>query len=224
VRILFSSLPTHGHTYPLLPLALAARDQGHDITFATGEGFHEPLNRLGFDVVAAGVDMRQAFGAAAVELGVAPGRMDLPQDEVIVLAGKAFGSIMPRSFANDLRPVIDQVKPDLVVHELANPGAGLAALVADVPALCHGFGRVSPEEFHAVVGGELAAVAAELGTDLPDGNPFLLGNPYLDICPPTFQSPISSAPPTGSRCARCRSPSRASCPRGCVSTSERWCT
>ena len=35
MRILFSSRPTFGHVYPLMPLALAARDAGHNVTFTT---------------------------------------------------------------------------------------------------------------------------------------------------------------------------------------------
>jgi hypothetical protein len=37
-----------GHTYPLIPLAIAARAAGHEVHFAAGENVHAPLaaNRL----------------------------------------------------------------------------------------------------------------------------------------------------------------------------------
>jgi UDP:flavonoid glycosyltransferase YjiC (YdhE family) len=48
MRVLFASLASVGHTYPLIPLAVAAREAGHEVHFAAGENVHAPLaaNRL----------------------------------------------------------------------------------------------------------------------------------------------------------------------------------
>ncbi|QFZ17885.1 glycosyltransferase [Saccharothrix syringae] len=43
MRVLFVALGSVGHTYPLIPLATAARDAGHEVHFATGEEVHAPL-------------------------------------------------------------------------------------------------------------------------------------------------------------------------------------
>ncbi|GAA4572279.1 glycosyltransferase [Planotetraspora kaengkrachanensis] len=43
MRVLFASLASVGHTYPLIPLAIAARDAGHEVHFAAGEDVHAPL-------------------------------------------------------------------------------------------------------------------------------------------------------------------------------------
>ncbi|MBB5857988.1 glycosyltransferase [Amycolatopsis umgeniensis] len=43
MRVLFTSLASIGHTYPLIPLAIAARDAGHEVRFAVGENVHAPL-------------------------------------------------------------------------------------------------------------------------------------------------------------------------------------
>ncbi|MEV4494198.1 glycosyltransferase [Micromonospora arborensis] len=43
MRVLFASLASVGHTYPLIPLAMAARDAGHEIHFAAGPAVHAPL-------------------------------------------------------------------------------------------------------------------------------------------------------------------------------------
>jgi UDP:flavonoid glycosyltransferase YjiC (YdhE family) len=43
MRVLFASLASVGHTYPLIPLAIAARDAGHEVHFAAGENVHAPL-------------------------------------------------------------------------------------------------------------------------------------------------------------------------------------
>lgn len=43
MRVLFASLASVGRTYPLIPLAIAARDAGHEVHFAVGEEVHAPL-------------------------------------------------------------------------------------------------------------------------------------------------------------------------------------
>jgi UDP:flavonoid glycosyltransferase YjiC (YdhE family) len=47
VRVLFASLASVGHTYPLIPLAIAVRAAGHEVRFAAGEGVHRPLEANG---------------------------------------------------------------------------------------------------------------------------------------------------------------------------------
>ncbi|MEV4150232.1 nucleotide disphospho-sugar-binding domain-containing protein [Amycolatopsis sp. NPDC049691] len=47
MRVLFAALASAGHTYPMVPLAVAARDAGHEVHFAAGEHVHAPLGRLG---------------------------------------------------------------------------------------------------------------------------------------------------------------------------------
>ncbi|PSL51645.1 MGT family glycosyltransferase [Saccharothrix carnea] len=183
MRILFSSLGSHGHTYPLLPLAIAAREQGHDVTYVTSEAFANALTPHGIEHVTGGLDLR----AAAAEAGADPQRA---QDVSPELISYVFGSVLPRRFAADVAPVIADRKPDLVVHEFGNPGAGLAAKIAGVPALCHSFGRVlRSHELADVVQAHLREVAADLGVELPEGDVMALGNPYLDICPPSVQEP-----------------------------------
>ncbi|MCE7000967.1 glycosyltransferase [Saccharothrix sp. S26] len=183
MRILFSSLGSHGHTYPLLPLAIAARELGHDVTFVTGEAFANALTAHGIEHVPGGLGMREAAAQAGAEVQQA-------QDVEPELVSFVFGSVLPRRFVADVAPVIADRKPDLVVHEFANPGAGLAAKLAGVPALCHSFGRMwRANELTDLAQGHLEAVAADLGVELPDGDLMALGNPYLDICPPSVQDP-----------------------------------
>ncbi|MGW3616603.1 glycosyltransferase [Micromonospora arida] len=43
MRVLFASLASVGHTYPLIPLAIAAREAGHEVHFAAGPEVHAPL-------------------------------------------------------------------------------------------------------------------------------------------------------------------------------------
>ncbi|MBB4907478.1 glycosyltransferase [Actinophytocola algeriensis] len=49
MRVLFASLASVGHTYPLIPLAVAARDAGHEVHFAAGAEVHPPLAANGLN-------------------------------------------------------------------------------------------------------------------------------------------------------------------------------
>ncbi|MGM1060109.1 glycosyltransferase [Saccharothrix sp. Mg75] len=192
MRILFSSLGSYGHAYPLLPLAIAAREVGHDVTFVTTAPFARAVTAHGIEHVTGGMDMLAAFELA----GAGPAARKSP-DFRPERVSEVFGSILPRRCAADLAPIIVDRKPDLVVHEIANPGAGLAAKAAGVPAVCHSFGRMwRPTGPPEALRGNLAEVAADLGVDLPDGDLMPLGNPYLDICPPSVQDPAFPVSPT----------------------------
>jgi hypothetical protein len=43
VKIMFASLGAYGHLYPMMPLALACADAGHETVIATGPPFLERL-------------------------------------------------------------------------------------------------------------------------------------------------------------------------------------
>ncbi|NUT94391.1 MAG: glycosyltransferase family 1 protein [Saccharothrix sp.] len=184
MRILFSSLGSHGHTYPLLPLAIAAREHGHDVAFATTD-FADAITRLGIEHISAGIGMREAFAAVLERHGTPQQAQAEPE-----LLAEVFGSTLPRRFYGDLVPVVERWRPDLVVHELANPGAGLAAGAKGIPALCHGFGRMWTADAALMVLDTMKVFGAEIGVEIPDQDPMLLGNPYLDICPPSVQDQV----------------------------------
>jgi UDP:flavonoid glycosyltransferase YjiC (YdhE family) len=178
--LIFTSLASHGHTYPLLPLAFAAREAGHNVVFAVGEEFHSSLRNAGLEVATAGLGIRDAFIRADP-----PPRGEMSGEDLSTLLGRVFGDILPRQAVADLGPLFGSIKPDLVVYEAANTGGALAAKVTGIPALCHGFGlQVETPIFDSQ---PLRSFVAELGMETPEA--FAFGNPYLDISPPSLHSP-----------------------------------
>ncbi|MFX0579437.1 glycosyltransferase [Nocardia nepalensis] len=135
MKIVFSSLPGYGHIHPLLPLALAAREVGHDVIYATGEAFHPLLQGLGFRTVPVGMPIHEAFGIVFAETDGKAG--EPPRQDRLEPAARAFNEVLPRRLAADLLPVLRAEQPDLVVYEMLNPGAGLSAHLLDIPAVCH---------------------------------------------------------------------------------------
>lgn len=178
MRLIFASLASHGHLYPLLPLAVAAQSAGHDVVYATDESFHPSLRRAGLEPVAAGLPFGPMFAREAPR---PPGEMT--PEEHMATAMKVFGDVIPRQTVIDLESVLEASKPDLMVYEVANIGAAFAAKVAGVPAIAHGFGLYGPRP--PQMDAYIPALLGELGLDLPDAYSF--GDSYLDIAPPSLQ-------------------------------------
>src|SRR5437764_2264432 len=58
MRILFTTLPESGHFRPLIPIAQAAADAGHDVAFASPACFTTLVEQAGFRAFPAGFDHR----------------------------------------------------------------------------------------------------------------------------------------------------------------------
>lgn len=163
MRVLFSSLGSYGHTLPLVPLARATADAGHDVVFATTEAMAPTLSGAGLTAVAAGIAIRDAFADLGLT-DVAPAdRARVPGIEESIR--RAFGEILPAAYRTDLLRVIDDARPDLLVAEAGCIGAMQAAEDAGVPCVRHGIGR-------GLTFGHVAA-----------------GLPHLDVYPPSMQDP-----------------------------------
>ncbi len=184
--MIFTSLVSHGHLYPLLPLAAAARDAGHEVVFATGDDMLTVVEKAGLAVESAGLGMHEAM-ASVLGPGVRPNASDGPPESFYPVIGQVFGNVLPRRFVADLTPLLERFRPDLVVYESGNAGGAIAARLAGVPAIGHGFGRFSPGGITDAIHGRLAEFAAEVGFEgvyLPS-----FGDPVVDICPESVQEP-----------------------------------
>jgi UDP:flavonoid glycosyltransferase YjiC (YdhE family) len=163
-------------------LGRAARDAGHDVLFATHESFHPNLLAFGLPTAPAGMRPIDAFEVAN---GGPVDRKNLARRKQ--LAPDVFGDVLPRRFATDLAPLLDDWRPQLVVHEAGNFGGFFAAKRAGIPGLCHGFNRIVPREVDARTLDRVAAYAEEVG--VPFEGRFVCGggDPYLDIFPTSLQ-------------------------------------
>lgn len=185
MRILVAALGSPGHAFPLVPLARALQRAGHEITFATGPDTVDTVATSGVPTVGAGRPLGEVFREVMHERGLT----ERPSDPQMMrtVAGEVFGAAMPRSIVGELVRWLEQHPTDLVIAELGDPGAALAAQVAGVPGVLHSFGRrpTPHAPMGATTASRLAAVAAEIGLPLREGDP--LGHAYLDICPPSLQ-------------------------------------
>ena len=123
MRILFCTRPAFGHLYPVLPLAIAARDLGHDVHVTSAGDFVERIAALGLAAHRAGPTFAEAFDA--FRAGGFPN--GLPTDAVgrpdPAAAGSLFVDIIGRPTAADLVPLLAELTPDIVVFGDMDRGA-----------------------------------------------------------------------------------------------------
>lgn len=184
MRVLFSSTPGYGHVFPMLPLARAARDAGHDVLWAT------PADAAGL-VRNAGVDAAPAGPAAESRQGwmreLWAGSAAMPPDQ---RAGwmfpRLFGSGLTPGMLEDLLPLAREWRPDLLVHEQGELAAPVVGEALGVPHVTHAFGGAVPGPFVEEAGARIAHLWEERGLAMPD-HAGCFTSLYLDICPASVQ-------------------------------------
>jgi UDP:flavonoid glycosyltransferase YjiC (YdhE family) len=124
MRIVFAAAPLQGHVLPLIPLAAACRDAGHDVIVAGGAF---PADVLGLRTVDIGASFSLPRSAILVALrhpGIA--RAEIRGTAGNTMAGELFGRAN-LALVGPLRSLAEREKPDLIVYEsLAEAGAIVA--------------------------------------------------------------------------------------------------
>lgn len=181
MRILVGSWPGYGHLLPMLPLVRAAQAAGHDVLVTTGADLHPHLASLGVPAHRSGLTLAESYQQIPEGTRISA----LPPEEQPVFAARHFFGAGAARRARDLLDLVDDWRPDLVVHDTLELGSATAAVVSGVPHVTHGYGPTVPRsaEFAATIGSALASAG------LPDPVPDVLAAPYLDICPPGARGP-----------------------------------
>jgi len=186
LRILNTCLPGYGHFNPMVPLARALVEAGHEVAFSSAEQFCSRIEKAGFRAFPSGMSMPDQIASA---------RRRFPDLAALPPGKERFESFVPRMLAGvaaparlvDLMPIMSTWKPDLLVHEVAEFAGPLAATVVGIPYADHSVGVLRPIKTARLAGRILAPLAREWGVDVgPFGG--LFRYLYLDVCPPSLQS------------------------------------
>ncbi|MEU3273157.1 nucleotide disphospho-sugar-binding domain-containing protein [Saccharomonospora sp. NPDC006951] len=136
MRLLIVSAPLLGHAFPMVPLARAMRESGHEVLFATG-GAALSVADAGLDTADVGSQVRLGRAALGVTLRhpllakvEAAGAADLG------FVSRLFGAANTRMLA-DVLAVTARWKPDVIVHEPLATSAAIAAERYGIPAVVH---------------------------------------------------------------------------------------
>jgi UDP:flavonoid glycosyltransferase YjiC (YdhE family) len=180
VRVLFTCTRGIGHFHPLVPIARAMADAGHEVAFATMAALIPTVEGCGFRAFRAG--MAQSATEAFPELRAARGH------EFTALW---LGRVRPAqadATAQDITRISSTWRPDLVVHETAELGGCIAAERLGVPyavveVLATGIG----DKVRSMLSAGLAEVLAHHGLR-PDPKLTILERQLvLSPFPPSFR-------------------------------------
>lgn len=189
MKIVFAGLPAYGHLYPMLPLALACADAGHDVTVAAGEPFLGTLPVPTVPGIPEGIvlhDLEQE--TFRNHPGLEPG----PD-----FATYLFGETTARHVEPVLRALFDCERPDLVVHEVMDVGAAVAAARLGIRAVAFGLGLWNPlvARFYAIAGADPTLPGGYLDTvPAPVQNPGSLPGSRTPIRPVAWAPPVPMPP------------------------------
>jgi UDP:flavonoid glycosyltransferase YjiC (YdhE family) len=182
MRVLCTTIPSYGHFHPLVPLARALQQAGHDVTVATAVEFRGPVERAGFPVVPAGLSERAMVAAAA-------GAWDDDGRSAPERGLQMFAAIAAPAMVDDLLPALERLAIDFVLHEEGEWGAPVAAAAAGIPAFAHGWGTPFWAETELDLVGRLAAPLWQRYGVTPSSPAGLFDHLYIDVCPPALQNP-----------------------------------
>lgn len=182
MNFLFSIRPSYGHLYPLMPLAFALRDLGHEVTIGTGEEFVPRLRELGFAALPSGRSILWSE-EETIRRNPALGAM-LPPEEKYKRGIEMFSRVLPPQTVDGLIPLIAETRPSALIFDQADLGAPLAAALAGIPSVMHSYGMPWPPFMTIPMSANLRELWAAHGVDPPEDP--IHGNVYIDISPPSI--------------------------------------
>ncbi len=179
MRVLFSTTAGSGHFGPMVPVAQACRDAGHDVKVAA------PLS-FAADVAAAGLAHAPFADVAPELLGPIYGRLfQLPLEEADrTVMVEIFGRLDAQAALPGLTRIMAEWRPDVVAREFCEFGSLVAAAKAGIPQVEVAIGlTATAAKALPVVATPLAELDAIAG--LPEGTAYqaLADGPVLSCLP-----------------------------------------
>ena len=130
MRVLFTTHPAYGHFHPLLPLAAAARDAGHEIAFATSALFGPVVEATGFRAISAGLNWLESDKST-----VPPELRPAPNSTLEEYFAQQFVTAPAERLARDVVQIARAWPPDVIVRERTEFGGAIAGDALGVPVV-----------------------------------------------------------------------------------------
>lgn len=186
MRVLITFVGGLGHLAPLLPVARAARDAGHEVAIAGSGGLVARIEEAGFRAFA--TSPTPHHGGAPVTRDPAPLEVTDARASELEFA-ENFAVRGARRMAGAVAGILADFRPDVVLRDETDLGTTIAAELAGVPLATHlvlASGMlVRPE----LVAPRLDGVRAEHGLAPDPSLVRLTTGPVLSDFAPSFRSP-----------------------------------
>ena len=186
MRVLITTSPLYGHFFPMLPLIAALRQDGHEVTVATGPDLADAVRRRNLRMWEVGPSMAEVFA------GLRHRRPEVTatssSDPAAALRRDAMATFGEPGLARtaELLPLVEAEPPDVIVHEQGDLAGWMISSRLGQRPVAHGYGP------HLPMTRPLAEILLAAGVERfgfgPAGDPF--GDAvYLDPWPRRLQSP-----------------------------------
>lgn len=184
MRVLFTCVPGYGHLHPMVPVGRALQAAGHEVAFATERRFCGRVERAGFLAFPAGLGPGVVAERTLARPDVAP-----PTPENTWRFGaQMFAGVAAPAKVPDLVEIIESWGPSLVIYDVTDFAGPVAAAHAGLPSAGHSLGPLFPMEFFGT-GAELVEPLWRNWGVAPGPLGGMFATSYLDICPPSLQTP-----------------------------------
>jgi UDP:flavonoid glycosyltransferase YjiC (YdhE family) len=134
VKIMFASLGAYGHLYPMMPLAIACADAGQEVLIATGKPF---LERLPVPTVTGYPETLE------LDWAIEETRRRHPYLHGEQFSMAMFADVTAEQVTPTMITQCERIRPDLVIFEGMDVGAGVAASVLGIPATAYAIALAS---------------------------------------------------------------------------------
>jgi UDP:flavonoid glycosyltransferase YjiC (YdhE family) len=190
VRVLVASTPGVGHVYPMVPLARALVDAGHEVSWAVPPATVSMVEGFGMRASAAGLDRAEVMARfAAASPGFRDRFVDVdPRQRRSLVFPVTFVAVQGSAMLGDLRRVVDRWPPDVVVHDPNAVAVPVVAAARGIPRVVVGFGGLLPVDVMAAAEDGLRELWRTEDLELPPwGGRY--DDLYLHPFPPSFGPP-----------------------------------
>ncbi|MFE8603586.1 glycosyltransferase [Archangium violaceum] len=200
MRILFTTFSGYGHFHPLVPLARALQQAGHEVAFACAESFRQVVEHNGFRHFVAGVDPSAVFGGELTKERMAQmmeQMMRAPPEALLPHIADMFVGLFAHRMVPDLLRLVSDWRPDLLVRDLMEFGACVVGEHLGIPCATLQVGAVRPREFrNALMTQSLDALRAVVGLPPDPQQEMLYRDLHLCFAPPSYLGDAPLAPTT----------------------------
>jgi UDP:flavonoid glycosyltransferase YjiC (YdhE family) len=186
---MFVTAPAMGHFHPLVPLALALDEAGDEIIVASAPSVCARAEDMGLTSAPAGPELDQWFAALQSRVRGTPGDGLRPERILGYFLPRLFGECGAPMMADDLVPLVDRWRPDLLIYETMAFAGPLVAALAKVPAVHHTLSPLAPPELWELCADALSPLWRSL-----DMTPSPLGGLFDGLTLATWPPSLDTAP------------------------------
>lgn len=169
MRTLFVSGSFMGHVNTLMPLALAARDAGHEVVFATGPDLVAEVQSRGLSTWSVGLP----------HATMCAGR--IPPSWLAYFEAAAGHRL------HELLALALAWRPELVIHEETELAGPIVAALTGSKAVIHGLSVMPSAQLRTLLFEAVQRLVDGMGST-HDMATLMARSTYLDVCPPLLQS------------------------------------